>query len=276
MRTAIGELRLLRPKTWRDALGMLHDDPHLVPLAGCTDLYVALNFGTLTAGDSRFLDLWPLAPLRRITMTSDGLTIGALATYTDIIKSRHVRKALPMLVEAARQIGGPQIQNRGTIGGNIANASPAGDTLPVLAAADAIVILRSAAAERRVPFDKFYTGYRTTVRRPDELIVSVEIPPQRGTQWFRKVGTRAAQAISKIVMAGVRDDPPRIAIGSVAPTVVRVPRTEAALAAGSIDDAVKMLAEEIKPIDDVRSTADYRRTVTLNLLRRFWADTASA
>jgi hypothetical protein len=165
MRTAIGELRLLRPKTWRDALGMLHDDPDLVPLAGCTDLYVAVNFGTLTGGASRFLDLWPLAPLRRISMTNDGLTIGALATYTDIIRSRHVRKALPMLIEAARQIGGPQIQNRGTIGGNVANASPAGDTLPVLAAADAVVILRSAAAERRVPFTKFYTGYRTTVRK---------------------------------------------------------------------------------------------------------------
>jgi xanthine dehydrogenase small subunit len=274
MRTATSELVMLRPKTWRDALGMLHDDPHLIPLAGCTDLYVAVNFGTLSG--SRFLDLWPLDPLRRITMTDDVLSIGALATYTDIIKSRHVRRALPMLVEAARQIGGPQVQNRGTIGGNIANASPAGDTLPVLAAAEAFVILRSAAAERRVPFDEFYTGYRTTVRRPEELIVSIEIPKQKGAQWFRKVGTRAAQAISKVVIAAVRDDRPRVAIGSVAPTVVRVPRTEAALAAGSIDDAVKILAEEIKPIDDVRSTAEYRRTVTLNLLRRFWADTTPA
>jgi CO/xanthine dehydrogenase FAD-binding subunit len=274
MRTATSELVILRPKTWRDALGMLHDDPHLIPLAGCTDLYVAVNFGTLSG--SRFLDLWPLDPLRRITMTDDVLSIGALATYTDIIKSRHVRRALPMLVEAARQIGGPQIQNRGTIGGNVANASPAGDTLPVLAAAEAFVMLRSAAAERRVPFDEFYTGYRTTVRRPEELIVSIEIPKQKGAQWFRKVGTRAAQAISKVVIAAVRDDRPRVAIGSVAPTVVRVPRTEAALAAGSIDDAVKILAEEIKPIDDVRSTAEYRRTVTLNLLRRFWADTTAA
>src|SRR5436853_7195835 len=106
-----------------------------------------------------------------------------------------------MLVESARQIGGPQIQNRGTIGGNVANASPAGDTLPVLAAADAIVILRSAAAERRVPFAEFYTGYRKTVRRPEELIFAIEIPKQNGKQWFRKVGTRAAQAISKVVMA---------------------------------------------------------------------------
>jgi len=243
-----------------------------VPLAGCTDLYVAVNFGTLSG--SRFLDLWPLAPLRRISLKDDILTIGALASYTEIIRSRHVRKHLPMLVESARQIGGPQIQNRGTLGGNIANGSPAGDSLPVLAAADAIVVLRSATDDRRVPFSAFFTGYRKSVRRPDELIVAIEFRPQRGAQWFRKVGTRAAQAISKIVMAGVRDDRPRIAIGSVAPTVVRVPRTEAALASGNLDQAATILAEEIQPIDDVRSTAEYRRAVTVNLLRRFWSDTS--
>jgi CO/xanthine dehydrogenase FAD-binding subunit len=274
MRTATNALDLKRPRTLKDALNMLRDDTQLVPLAGCTDLYVAVNFGTLSG--LRFLDLWPLEPLRRISVREDALVIGALATYTEIIRSRHVRKHLPMLVDSARQIGGPQIQNRGTIGGNIANASPAGDTLPVLAAADAIVVLRSATDERRVPFNGFFTGYRTSVRKPDELIVAVEIPPQRGQQWFRKVGTRAAQAISKIVMAAVRADPPRIAIGSVAPTVVRAPRTEAALAGGkSVDEAAEMLVQEIKPIDDVRSTAEYRRTVTANLLRRFWADTAS-
>ena len=275
MRTAIAPLELIRPRTLKDALNMLRDEPKLVPLAGCTDLYVAVNVGTLAG--SRFLDLWPLDTLRRISVREEVLVIGALATYTDIIKSRHVKQRLPMLVESARQIGGPQIQNRGTIGGNIANASPAGDTLPVLAAADAIVVLRSATDERRVPFNEFFTGYRVSVRKPDELIVAVEIPPQRGTQWFRKVGTRAAQAISKIVMAAVRSDPPRIAIGSVAPTVVRAPRTEAALKTGkSIDDAAEILSQEIKPIDDVRSTAEYRRTVTANLLRRFWADTTPA
>ena len=146
----------------------------------------------------------------------------------------------------------------------------------MLAAAEATIVLRSAAAERRVPFVEFYTGYRKSVRKPDELVFAIEVPKQQGDQWFRKVGTRAAQAISKIVMAGVRDSTPRIAIGSVGPTVVRVPRTEAALTAGSIDDAARMLGDEITPIDDVRSTADYRRTVALNLLRRFWADTAGA
>jgi xanthine dehydrogenase small subunit len=272
MRTATSALELRQPRSLKDALNMLRDEPELVPLAGCTDLYVAVNFGTLT--ESRFLDLWRLTPLRRITVQDDMLVIGALATYTDIIKSRHVRKLLPMLVESAQQIGGPQIQNRGTIGGNIANASPAGDALPVLSAADAIVVLKNTENERRVPFTEFYTGYRKSVRKPDELIVAVEIPKQSGKQWFRKVGTRAAQAISKIVIAAVRDDRPRIAIGSVAPIIVRATRTEAALAAGaSIDDAMRVLGEEIKPIDDVRSTADYRRTVTMNLLRRFWTDT---
>ena len=271
MRTATNALELQRPRTLDEALQMLRDDSEIVPLAGCTDLYVAVNFGTLSG--SKFLDLWPLEPLRRIRLSNGTLTIGALATYTEIIRSRHVKRHLPMLVDSARQIGGPQIQNRGTIGGNIANASPAGDALPVLSAADAVIVLRSAADERRVPFNEFYTGYRKSVRRPDELIVAVEVPPVSGQQWFRKVGTRAAQAISKIVMAGVRDARPRIAIGSVAPTVVRVPRTEEALANGSIDDAAEILASEIAPIDDVRSTAEYRRTVTVNLLRRFWADT---
>src|SRR5215217_2137206 len=115
-----------------------------------------------------------------------------------------------MLIDAARQVGGPQLQNRGTIGGNIANASPAGDSLPVLMAADAVVVLRSADAERRVPLTEFYTGYRTTVGRADELIVAVEVPPVHGKQWFRKVGTRAAQAISKVVVAGVRGAESRV------------------------------------------------------------------
>lgn len=251
---------------------MLRDDPDLVPLAGCTDLYVSVNFGTLAG--SRFLDLWPLDPLRRITLADGTLVIGALATYTEIIRSRHVRKLLPMLVESARQIGGPQIQNRGTLGGNVANASPAGDSLPVLAAADATIVLRSDRGERKVPFSGFYTGYRASVRQPDELIVAVEIPPQNGAQWFRKVGTRAAQAISKVVMAAVRDERPRIALGSVAPTVIRVPRTEAALASGDLDAALAAFDDEIAPIDDVRSTADYRRDVSGNLLRRFWTDTS--
>src|SRR5437667_302627 len=224
----------LQPKSLADALKMLRDEGPLTPLAGCTDLYVALNFGTLK--DVRFLNLWGLERLRRIGIRAGMLAIGALATYTDLIRSPVVRKRLPMLVAAAAEVGGVQIQNRGTIGGNVANASPAGDTLPVLAAADAIVVLQSIDGIRRVPFTSFYTGYRQSVMRPDELIVALEIPPVRGRQWFRKVGTRAAQAISKVVIAAVEPpgrEAPRIAVGSVAPTVVRLPSTEAAPGSGA-------------------------------------------
>jgi xanthine dehydrogenase small subunit len=259
---------LFQPKSLADALKMLRDEGPLTPLAGCTDLYVALNFGTLK--ETRFLNLWGLEELRTIASRGGRLAIGALATYTDLVRSPLVRRRLPMLAAAAREVGGVQIQNRGTIGGNVVNASPAGDTLPVLAAADAIVVLQSADGMRQIPFSAFYTGYRQTVRRSDELVVSLEIAPLRGRQYFRKVGTRAAQAISKVVMAGVAGTPPRIALGSVAPTVIRAPQTEAAIAAGApLETAQRTLAGELSPIDDIRSTAEYRRRVAVNLLADF-------
>ena len=273
MRTAVSRLELLQPRSIHDALRMLRDEGPLTPLAGATDLYVALNFGTLES--VRFLDLWALESLRRITLRDDTLSIGALATYTSLIRSRLVRRRLPMLASAAQEVGGMQIQNRGTLGGNVANGSPAGDTLPVLAVAEAVVLLRSVDGERRVPFGEFYTGYRVTVRRPDELIVAFEIPPVEGRQWFRKVGTRAAQAISKVVMAAVRGPRPRIALGSVAPTVIRLSGVERVLSqGGNIEEASRRLDEDISPIDDLRSTGAYRRDVAANLLRRFWAETA--
>jgi|RhiMetdeSRZDD1v2_1073273.scaffolds.fasta_scaffold555664_1 CO/xanthine dehydrogenase FAD-binding subunit len=276
MQSTVSHRTLLEPKSVPDALKMLRDEGPLAPMAGCTDLYVALNFGTLK--ETRFLNLWRLDGLRTIEARGDLLCIGALTTYADLIASPLVRKRIPMLAAASREVGGVQIQNRGTLGGNVANASPAGDTLPVLAAADATVVLKSTAGTRRVPFSAFYTGYRQTVRRPDELITGFEVPLLRGRQWFRKVGTRAAQAISKVVIAA-RLEPPkgsgpavvRVAFGSVGPTVVRATRTEAALAAGqSLETALTLLAEEISPIDDIRSTAVYRRRVAANLLTSFW------
>jgi CO/xanthine dehydrogenase FAD-binding subunit len=244
-----------------------------MPIAGATDVYVGLNFGTLK--ETKYLDIWNVGELRTIATKGELLSIGALATYTDMIRSKDANARVPMLVEASRLVGGPQIQNRGTIGGNVANASPAGDTLPVLAAVNAVVVLRSAKGERRVGFNEFYTGYRTTQRHPDELVVAIEIPRIEGKQWFRKVGTRAAQAISKVVVAATRGSTSMtIAFGSVAPTVVRAPQTESALATGAtIDEAAAILSREIKPIDDLRSTADYRQRVAVNLLRRFWSDT---
>ncbi len=271
MRTPLSELDLRKATSVDEALGILRDDPR-TPIAGATDLYVALNFGTLAP--RRFLDIWTLDELRTISVHGDNLVIGALTSYTALMQSHLVAEWVPMLAEASRMVGGVQIQNRGTIGGNIANGSPAADGVPVLSATDAVIVLRSIDGERRVPVNSFYSGYRKTVMRFDELIIAVEIPAVEGKQWFRKVGTRAAQAISKIVMAAVRSPAPRIALGSVGPTVVRVPETESALASGaSIDEAVEILGREIVPIDDVRSTADYRRRVAMNLLKRFWSGT---
>jgi CO/xanthine dehydrogenase FAD-binding subunit len=274
--TIVGR-QLLEPRSLTDALKMLSSEGPLVPLAGCTDLYVALNFGTLRP--TRFLNLWNLDALRGIEARGATLRIGALVTYTDIITSGLIRRRLPMLAAASREVGGVQIQNRGTIGGNVANASPAGDTLPVLLAVDAVVVLRSVSGTRRVPMTSFYTGYRQTAARPDELIVAFEIPAVRGRQWFRKVGTRAAQAIAKIVVAGVWDKAradarPRLAMGSVAPTVRRLMQTEEALGSGaSLADAQAILQRDIAPIDDLRSTAEYRRQVAANLLAQFYAET---
>jgi xanthine dehydrogenase small subunit len=274
MRSDVSGMELLQPRTVEEALLLLRENPGATPVAGGTDLYVALNFGTLQR--TRFLDLWALDELRQIREADGVLRVGALASYSEIIRSRAVRARLPMLVSAAREIGGVQIQNRGTLGGNIANGSPAGDSLPVLLAADASVVLRSAAGERRVPLVDFYVGYRQSVIRADEIIVAVEVPRTDGKQWFRKVGTRAAQAISKIVMAGVRGDTVRLAIGSMAAVPLRLRRTEEALSAGAdIGRARAELDAEISPIDDLRSTERYRRRVAGKLLERFWRETAS-
>jgi len=270
VRTAISTLDLRRARSVDDALAMLNDGR--TPIAGATDLFVALNFGTLAS--KRFVDIWSLSSLRHINVREDTLVIGALATYTDAIRSPLVAERLPMLVDASRQVGGPQIQNRGTFGGNVGNASPAGDSLPVFAAVDAAVVLKSVGGERSVPFNEFYTGYRATVMTPGELIVAIEVPRVHGRQWFRKVGTRAAQAISKVVAAGVRGDATSFALGSVGPTTIRARAAENALRAGAdIEAACAALANDIAPIDDIRSTADYRRRVSTNLLKRFWSDT---
>ncbi len=269
MPARVDRLSLERPRSLKAALAMLAAEPGLTPIAGCTDVYVGLQFGSVK--EQRFIDLWRLDELRGITAAGGRLRIGALTTYSEIIASKLVQRRLPMLVAASREVGGAQIQNRGTLGGNVANASPAGDTLPVLMAAGASVILQSARATRAVPFETFYTGYRASVRRPDELIVAVEFPAIDGSQWWRKVGTRRAQAISKIMIAGVRGTDVRVAFGSVGPTVILARNTAAILArGGSIAEAQAALVKEIAPIDDIRSTKEYRSTVAANLLAEFW------
>lgn len=269
MPVRVDTLTLERPRSLKAALSMLAADRELTPIAGCTDVYVSFQFGTMK--QQRFIDLWPLDELRGITVKGDVLRVGALTTFTELIESKVVHKRVPMLAAAAREVGGAQIQNRGTLGGNIANASPAGDTLPVLAAANARVVLQSDRGQRSVPFDSFYTGYRASVRQPHELITAIEFPPVRGRQYWRKVGTRRAQAISKIMIAGVRGAEVRIAFGSVGPTVVLAAKTAAILQnGGTVAEAQRALLTEITPIDDIRSTREYRGRVAANLLAEFW------
>jgi xanthine dehydrogenase small subunit len=250
------------------------------PVAGGTDLLVQIT-GELGPPPERVLNIWGLDELRGINLEGDELVIGALTTYTDLRTSALVGELLPALAAASATIGAAQIQNRGTVGGNLANASPAGDTLPIWLATDTHVVLGSASGERSVPASEFFTAYRETARRDDELVLRVRVPllPRRHVR-FRKVGTRRAQAISKVVMAlswltgddGAWHDT-RLALGSIAATPVRARATEAVLdgkhpIAATADDAVVALEGEISPIDDVRSTAEYRKMVAGRVLRR--------
>jgi len=274
---------VVSPRSLTEALGLLANGDGLRPIAGGTDLMVQIT-GEIGPPPERVIDLWHLDELRGISLDDGVLTIGALMTYTEIRNSDPVRATLPALAECAATIGAAQIQNRGTLGGNIVNASPAGDTLPVLLAADAQIVLRSSSGERSVAAADFWPAYRTTARKPDELVIQVRIPLPPGRQiQFRKVGTRRAQAISKVMMAvawredgGVWRDV-RVAVGSVAPTPIRAHQTERVLEGAAprettADHAADTIANEIHPIDDVRSTADYRRVVTARILHRMLRD----
>jgi xanthine dehydrogenase small subunit len=273
---------LLRPRTPREALRLLAEHEDALPIAGGTDLMVAWNAGAL-AGRT-FLDVSPLREWARIRTTKDAALVGALATHTDLLRHPLVRSRLPLLAEACATVGGVQIQNRGTLGGNIANASPAGDTFPPLAVYEAVVIAASASGRREIAFQDVFTGPKRTSLAPGELIEAVRIPlPARPptSAVFRKVGTRAAQAISKTVAAGLlwlkRDgavEELRFALGSMAPTVRRLRSAEAfvrgqRLTPAVIREAVALVSKDVSPIDDVRSTADYRLAVSRNLLLRF-------
>src|SRR5437016_9950900 len=255
------EVTYIRPRNLADAVHIYRTTPGCRPLAGGTDLMVMLHARTLRPEPEALLDLWPLNELKGVRCTGDMLEIAAAEPYTGIIASLDVQQHLPALAAAARTIGAAQIQNRGTLGGNLANASPAGDTLPVLLAYDAVVVTD----RRSIPIDRFFTGYRKTALQADELITAVRFPLGRQVA-FRKVGTRAAQAISKVVMA-VSRSPARVAIGSVAEVPLRATRAEAALARHDVEGAIAAVAEDIQPIDDVRSTAAYRRTGTQKVLR---------
>jgi CO/xanthine dehydrogenase FAD-binding subunit len=284
MRAALSTLDLARPRNLEHALRLLHDslgDGRLVPLAGGTDLYVTLNSGVVPG--RRFLDLWGLRELRGVRQQGDRLVLGALSTFSEIREHALVRRRYPALAAAAAEVGAWQIQNRGTLGGNIANASPAGDSLPVLLALEAVVHARSVRGPREVPFTALFRGYRDLALEPDELIAAVSLPapPPRAKQFFRKVGTRRAQSISKVVLAGLlrlgrdgRVDLARVALGSVAPVTLRAGRAEQVLRGARPCAAVAAAAraellEDIAPIDDIRSDREYRRQVSGNVFEQF-------
>ncbi len=275
------------PRSLVEAFALLAgaSDGRARALAGGTDLLVQIT-GELGDPPERVVDLWRLDELRGIEQDGDDLVIGALTTYTELRRSPLVAEHVPALADVAATIGAAQIQNRGTIGGNLANASPAGDTLPMLLATDAEVVIGSATGERTVRADAFFPAYRRTALTPEELILRVRIPIDRRRELrFRKVGTRRAQAISKVVLAlawradgdsrAWRDV--RLALGSVAPTPIRAAATEQVLEGSAptqatADAAAAALEAEIHPIDDVRSTAAYRRTVAGRVLHRLIRD----
>lgn len=251
------------------------------PFAGGTDLMVLLEAGNLP--HRRFLSIWKFPELRGIEVAGDRVIIGALTTYTEVRRHEILAREFPLLCSAAAETGGVATQNRGTLGGNIANASPAADTPPALIVYDAEIELISAGGARWLPYRDFHTGYKLMKIRPDELIRRIRLPRAFGNwrQHYRKVGTRRAQAISKVCFAaaarveGERITEVRIALGSVAPTVVRAVETEkllrGELASRPILRAAQAaLAREIAPIDDMRSTAQYRLRVAQNLLAEYF------
>jgi CO/xanthine dehydrogenase FAD-binding subunit len=279
-------------EAWAILAGSTADD-QITPIAGGTDVMVRIT-GEIGEPPVRMVDLSRLRELRGIAVDGDAVVLGALTTYTEIRRSGVCREHLPALVEAAATIGAAQIQNRGTLGGNAANASPAGDTLPVLLALDATFVVGGPRGERTVPASAFWVAYRQTALAPDELILRLRIPLATGRETrFRKIGTRRAQAISKVVLALSWREPAavaaagsspngawrdvRLALGSVADRPIRAPATEAVLegAAPTVetaDAAAQALAAEIQPIDDVRSSADYRRVVAARSLHRMIRD----
>ncbi|HEX5888845.1 MAG TPA: xanthine dehydrogenase family protein subunit M [Pyrinomonadaceae bacterium] len=283
MRAYIPNYQLTTPRSLADVLSLLANEPGVwKPFAGGTDLMVLLEAGKLE--HHNYVNLWHLAELRGIDTSGAHVTLGALTTYTDVQAHPVLRNEFPMLCRAASETGGLAIQNRGTLGGNIVNASPAADSPPALLAYDAELELVSSQGSRWLPYQDFHTGYKQMRIRPDELLARIRLPRNTAgaTHYYRKVGTRKAQAISKVCFAAIgrtnngHVDDVRLALGSVAPIVVRCVQTEAAIKGQKPDDATvksakASLLREISPIDDLRSTASYRLQVASNLLADFVA-----
>ena len=281
MRSDPQDYQLIAPGTLHVVVSLLAKEPGAwLPIAGGTDVMVLYAAGKLPA--RKLVSIWSLLELRGIEVFSDEIRIGAGCTYTELREHEIVAREFPLLARAASWTGGIANQNRGTIGGNIVNASPAADSLPPLLVYEAELILVSIRGERRVPYLGFHTGYKTTKLAADELVRAVSLR-RRFSEYLhhaRKVGARSAQAISKLCIAalgrladGLVDDV-RIALGSVAPVPLRLIETERAVKGRGVDSALltlarKAAAAEIRPIDDIRSTARYRTEVARNLVEEF-------
>ena len=286
MRANPAEYELAAPGNLPAVLSLLAQEPgSWLPIAGGTDVMVVYASGKLAA--RKLVSIWNLPELRRIELLPAEIQIGGACTYTDLQEHEVIRREFPLLSLTGSWTGGIANQNRGTIGGNIANASPAGDSLPALLAYDADLLLVSVRGDRRVPYRTFHVGYRKTQLAPDELIRAVCLPRRFSTYYayMRKVGTRNAQAIAKLSLAGlglisdgkVNDgviEDVRLAMGSVAPVPIRLTETEGVVKGKRVTPelvqlAGKTAAAEIRPIDDIRSTAKYRAAVTGNLVGEF-------
>lgn len=282
MRGDAASMTVLSPRTPGEALALYAADPRAVPLAGGTDLMVGWNLGLLNG--RTVLDLSRLDAWRKVKAAKAGVSVGSLATHADLRRHPVVRKRFPLLSEACATVGAAQIQNRGTIGGNLANASPAADTFPPLVVYDASVRVAGPSGTRELPVLELFAGVKKTHLRPGELILSVELPfPERAPSraLFRKVGTRLAQAISKTMFAGLlwvdrkgTVEEARLSFGSLAPTVRRLHAAESFLKgrrldAATVAGAVDLLESDVSPIDDIRSTREYRLAASRNILRRF-------
>jgi OHCU decarboxylase len=285
MRADPRDYELIAPGNLPSVVALLARSPgEWLPIAGGTDIMVQYAAGKLPS--RKLVSVWNLPELRRIEVLPDEIRVGAGSTYTDIREHEVIAREFSMLARGASWTGGIANQNRGTIGGNIVNASPAADSLPTLLAYDAELILVSVRGERRLPYAGFHTGYKKMRLAPDELIKTISLPRKFSGYvcHSRKVGSRNAQAISKVCMAalgrvavtgpGETIEDVRIALGSVAPVPLRLRETERIVNGKIIDESLIRLARntaiaEIKPIDDIRSTAKYRAAVAGNLVAEF-------
>jgi CO/xanthine dehydrogenase FAD-binding subunit len=281
MRSNPADFELIAPGTLQEVMSILADQPRKwLPIAGGTDVMVQYTAGSLAS--RKLISIWNLPELRGIQVLSEEIRVGAGCTYTELREHSVVAKEFPLLARAAAWTGGIANQNRGTLGGNIVNASPAGDSLPALLAYDAELILVSVRGERRVPYVGFHTGYKKMKLEPDELIRSICLGRRfsRYLHYGRKVGARKAQAIAKVCIAGVGRvhggvmDDVRIALGSVAPVPLRLVEVERMVQGRSVDRELLQLARDatgsaIQPVDDIRSTAKYREAVSGNLVAEF-------